>query len=469
MENTIEGRVKQTFLLAVVALALFLDGLDGTIVNIVLPDVAASFGINTGSVSWVVTIYFLMMAGLILIIGKIADGGAIKKLFIWGLVMFTLSSLACGLSESLTVLLAFRAIQGVGAAMMATTAFILCVKYFPRKMTAFALSMGVFGISLGAAVGPALGGLLTELVSWYLVFFINVPIGLVVTALAMHVIPKDPRFITHGFDIKGTVTLFVSMVCVLYVIESSPSHEFDALSLTLLTVLVVSFALFIIVERRSPDPVLKLRLFRLPRLDATIVVLVLINIVYMGCLYLLPFYLQIELILGSIDTGIYLFIPAVATLVFCVWIGKVADRFGNRPFVVTGCLCMVVATLLLYLMGPGGGTMLLAGLALLGITWGIAGGPLGSRMLENVPNADRPSASTLMSFFMYFGCALGTATFAGLFRFGSRTSFSEIGDLSAEVFMSGFEFCMAVAVVFTVVATVLSWAVRDIKGGASDE
>lgn len=228
--RVITDRRGQWMILAVMAVAMFLDGMDGTIVNVVLPEISESFTTDTSTTSWVVTIYFLMMAGLILIFGKVADGGAIKRVFVGGMAIFTVSSLLCGLSTTLPLLLAFRAVQGVGAAMLAVSAFMLCVKFLPKSMAAFAMSMGVLGIAVGGAMGPAIGGVLSELMSWNLVFFINVPIGIVAIVLALKAVPRDGEFTARGFDLRGAALLFVSMVCGLYVLESAPSHGFDGVS-----------------------------------------------------------------------------------------------------------------------------------------------------------------------------------------------------------------------------------------------
>lgn len=458
-----ESPRRQWLLLSVVALALFMDGLDGTIVNVILPDMADHFGTDTGTISWVVTIYFLMMAALILIFGKIADSGAIKKLFIIGLLTFAFSSLFVGLTNVFGVMLVFRAVQGVGAAMLATTAFMLCVKYLPKKMAAFALSVGVLGTSIGAAVGPALGGVLAEFYSWHLVFFINLPIGIIGAMVAHHAIPRDPGFSGRGFDITGSVLLFIAMISGLYVMESSPSNGFNATSVILLAVFAVSMALFVFVERRSGDPVLKLHLFGYPKLVATIVALILVNVVYMGCLYLLPFLLRIELGLDIIGSGMYLLIPAIAILACCLWVGKIADRIGNRPFVLAGCLTMLASAVLFALMTDGNLSALIPGLILMGATWGLFAGPIGSRMLDQVPDEDRPSSSALMSFFTYFGCALGTAMFAALFGFGSGVPDAEIDSLSPEVFMDGFAFSMVCGVVMSVAALILCLAVKEAR------
>ena len=455
-------------LLATIALGMFLDGLDGTIVNVALPDISESFGIDSSVSSWIVTIYFLVLAGLVLIFGKLCDSGAIKKIVIAGFVVFSLASLACGLSDSITLLLAFRAVQGVGAAMLAVSAFMLCVKFLPKSMAAFALSVGILGMSIGCAMGPAVGGVLSELMSWHLVFFINVPIGAFAILLAMRAVPGDGEFTAKGFDIKGAALLFVSMVCGLYVLESAPSHGFDTVSAVCLAIFAVGMVLFVMVERRSADPVIKLRLFRLPRLLAAIVTMVIINMCYMGCIYLIPYYLQIEMGMGSIASGSYLLIPAVSTLAFCVWIGRLADRYGNRPFAIVSCVVMLASMLVFAFIDPDAVWMLILGLVCMGVMWGIGGGPVSSRMLENVPDEDRPSSSSLNSFFIYFGCAAGTAMFAGLFGMGSGSSGQDIAGLTGEVFLEGFHFAMVFGVVLSVVALVLSWVVNERKASRGD-
>ena len=461
--RVITDRRGQWMILAVMAVAMFLDGMDGTIVNVVLPEISESFSTDTSTTSWVVTIYFLMMAGLILIFGKVADGGAIKRVFVGGMAIFTVSSLLCGLSTTLPLLLAFRAVQGVGAAMLAVSAFMLCVKFLPKSMAAFAMSMGVLGIAVGGAMGPAIGGVLSELMSWHLVFFINVPIGIVAIVLALKAVPRDGEFTARGFDLRGAALLFVSMVCGLYVLESAPSHGFDGVSAACLLVFVVGMALFVMVERRAADPVLKLRLFRLPRLLAAIVTMVIINMCYMGCIYLIPYYLQVEMGLDSINSGYYLLIPAVATLVFCVWIGRLADKYGNRPFAILSCVIMLASMVVFALIDPDAVWMLVLGLICMGVMWGIGGGPISSRMLENVPDEDRPSSSSLNSFIIYFGCAAGTALFAGLFGLGSGSSGQDLAGLSGEVFLEGFRFAMVFGVVLSIIALVLSWAVNERK------
>ncbi len=469
MDAILESRGKQWLLLSVVALALFVDGLDGTIVNVVIPEIGGSFGVDTGTASWVVTVYYLMMAGLILIFGKIADSGAIRRLFVIGMLLFAFSSLACALSQSLSVLLVFRAVQGVGAALLATTAFMLCVKYLPKKMATFAFSVGILGTSLGSAIGPAAGGFLEHVASWHMVFLINVPIGMIGAVLAMHAIPKDPGFTGSGFDIRGSVVLFIAMIAGLYALESIPSDGLQTASGICAIVSLAAFWIFSRIERKAVDPVLKLSLFRLPKLDAATLVLVIQSLVYMGCLYLLPFLLKVVFGMDSLESGAYLLLPSFGILAFCLWVGKAADRIGNRPFAIISNVVMLIAAVMFCFVGEDTIALLMASMFIFGATWGMGGGPMGGRMVENVPDEDRPKASSLMSFFMYFGSALGTALYAGLFGFGSGSSGTAIDELSSGVFLDGFVFCMYVGIALTAVAIFLAVVVNEKKSQANTD
>ena len=432
-------------LLVTIALGMFLDGMDGTIVNVALPDISESFGMDSSLSSWIVTVYFLVLAGLVLIFGKLCDSGAIKKIIIAGFLVFSLASLACGLSEDIVVLLAARAVQGVGASMLAASSVMLSVKFLPLHMTSFGLGVGLLGSSIGAAIGPALGGVLADTLSWHWVFFINVPVGIVAAVIAHRAIPADTGFDRSAFDYKGSVLLFLSLVTGLYALESFPSHGVTTATVVSLVLFVVLFSVFVLYERRISIPVLNLKVFRSGRFVAVSVSFLIMNACYMGCLYLLPYYMRVE----------------------CLKVGKIADMRGNRPFVIAGCFLMVVAMALFSLMNASMPTwVLIVGLALLGTMWGVAGGPVGSRLIDNVPSDQRGSGSALLSFFIYFGSALGTALFAGLFGFGSASAGQPIADLDPAVFMEGFGFAMAFGVAIAALALILSWAVNERRSAA---
>jgi len=170
MPEIIANPRHQRLLLGAAALGVVMDGLDGSIVNVALPTIAAAFDTDTGTIAWVIITYLLMMAGLVLVMGSVADRGIMRKIFILGLALFTIGSAACGLSPSLSVLLASRVVQGIGAAMIAAVAPLLCVRYLPPTM--LGASMGALGASssIGFAAGPALGGMITHVLSWHWIF-----------------------------------------------------------------------------------------------------------------------------------------------------------------------------------------------------------------------------------------------------------------------------------------------------------
>ncbi|MDD1727544.1 MAG: MFS transporter, partial [Methanospirillum sp.] len=222
MFSITSNHLQQKLLLAVVAIGMFLDGLDGSIVTIILPQISESFGTDTGTVSWVIITYLLMIAGLILIVGKTAERGHIRSIFLYGLCVFALGSAACGISPDFEILLASRILQGIGAAMIAATASLLCVTYLPKDMFGMAFGAISMSVSIGVAAGPAIGGLLAQYLSWHWAFLINVPIAFLILIFARYVIPPDTPREKEPFDLFGAVLVFGLMASVVYVLERIP-------------------------------------------------------------------------------------------------------------------------------------------------------------------------------------------------------------------------------------------------------
>ena len=462
MDRIIRDRRGQLLLFMVMIFATFMDGLDGTIVSVVLPDMAAFFDISTGDSSWIITVYFLAMAGLILIFGKICDNGAIKNVLMYGLAVFTVGSILCGFSVSFPMLLASRAVQGVGAAMLACSAIMLTVKFLPKELTAMGLVATGAGYSLGSAFGPALGGIISETMSWEWIFFINVPVGIMAIVATWRIIPHDEFRGMSGFDFKGAALLFVALVAGMYCLESAPSHGVTPLSLILMAVFAVSFASFIVRSLRVDDPVVELGLFRLWRMDASIVVFVIANLCYMGCLYLLPFYITKVLGYGTMESGFFILIAGAVTLVVSLKAGQLIVRYGSRVFAIASCVMLTAASLLLAFVQVDPVPVMVVSLVLLGLMWGFGGGSMGERIINNVPDEKRGAGSSLNTFFIYFGAALGTATYSALFNVGSGSAGQSILELSPEVFMDGFVFAMLVGTVLCAVAVFMAWIVgRD--------
>ena len=245
-------------------------------------------------------------------------------------------------------------------------------------------------------------------------------------------------------------------------LDGEPSHGVTTMTVASLALFAVLFSAFLLYERRQTVQVLRLRLFRSGRFVAVSVSFLILNACYMGCLYLLPYFMRVELGFDTIMCGIMLLIAAVMTLIFCLKVGRMADLRGNRPFVIAGCFLMVVAMTIFAMMSADVPLwVLVVGVAVLGTVWGVAGGPVGSRLIENVPSDERGSGSSVLSFFIYFGSALGTALFSGLFGFGSASAGQPIAGLDPAVFMDGFSFAMAFGVALAVIGLITAVAVNE--------
>ena len=466
MFSITSNHLQQNLLLAVIAIGMFLDGLDGSIVTIILPQISESFGTDTGTVSWVIITYLLMMAGLILIIGKTAERGHIKKIFLLGLCVFALGSAACGFSPNLEFLLGSRIIQGIGAAMIAATATLLCVTYLPKEMLGMALGTISMSVSIGVAAGPAIGGFIAQYLSWHWAFLINVPICIGIVILAFYVIPPDIKRDNHPFDMIGAALLFGFMASGVYVLERIPHLGITDVQIIIFSgICMICLISFLLRERSCQVPLIHIRVFSTRDFTATLIAFLLFGCVYMGVLYLLPFFLLAGMEYDPVISGLYLLIPPVLTAIIGVPMGSWSDRVGRRPFAIAGSLFIVAVTATFMLIQPVTGFIpLLLGLLCMGFFWGCAGGPVASRVVETAPEGEEGTGSSLMVTAMYLGSVIGTALFASFFTMGTGTNgMIAFSDLSSGIFMHGFHTAMAVGFVLSLLALVLSAVVREQK------
>ncbi|HJK71949.1 MAG TPA: MFS transporter, partial [Methanocorpusculum sp.] len=206
-------------LLAVIALAIFIDSLDGSIVNIALPTIAEGFSVDMSTAAWVIMAYFLFLVGLIPLFGKIADHGKLQEVFCAGFVVFTIGSVVCGFAPDLLMLVAARAVQGVGASMIAVVAPLLVVRLMPPRHWGMGMGMAATAGAVALVFGPVLGGILTEYLSWHWCFFINVPVGIAAVVLGLRIIPKAELQPKMRFDLAGSVLIFTAMASLIYLLE----------------------------------------------------------------------------------------------------------------------------------------------------------------------------------------------------------------------------------------------------------
>ena len=251
-----------------ISLAIFMSALDGTIVNIALPTISESFGVSSSAVSWVATAYLLVMAGCVLIFGKVSDVIGFKKVFLSGFVIFTLGSFACGflpeLLHSFYALVGARAFQGIGGAMMTAIAPAMVTAYIPMDKRGNAMGIIMTVAALGMAIGPTIGGVLTQYLSWHWIFFINVPVGIVAVLLGAKVIPASGAGQNSaGFDKSGAVLIFSGLAALLFFVSEGEVLGWTSPVIAGSGALaVLLLGCFVWHEQKTADPLLELRLFK---------------------------------------------------------------------------------------------------------------------------------------------------------------------------------------------------------------
>lgn len=467
MSRIITDPRRQKLLLGAVSLGVIMDGLDGSIVNIALPQIATDFNTDAGTIAWVIIAYLLMMAGLLLVFGKIADRGLMKKIFIGGFVIFTLSSFICGISPDLNILLAGRVIQGIGAAMIAAVAPLICVRYLPPHMLGVALAVTAASSSIGFAAGPPIGGILTQYLSWHWIFLINIPIGIIGIPFIYKVIPKDPPSKDNvPFDYAGAVALFGAMVFGVFAIKEIAVFSItDPLILAITILCMICFSLFVIRQLTTPSPFINIRIFKKWQFSAVTLAFFLINIIFMGVIYLLPFYLSAEMHFDMATSGMYLLIPPLVIFITSIPFGRLSDMYGRRWFVVAACILLIVFNAIYAVILPEAGPVpLIIALIVMGIAFGIASGPAPCRIIETVPKGEEGTASSLMITTIYLGGVIGTALYAMIFTLITASDgVVAFADLDSATFLSGFHFTISVGLVLSVIPLILSAMVKDEK------
>jgi len=466
MSIIITDPFRQKLLLSAVALGVLMDGIDGSIVIVALPTMATYFGTDTGTIAWVIITYLLMMAGLLLVFGKLADRGLAKRLFLLGILIFTLGSAACGIAPTLDFLLGARLVQGIGAAMIAAVAPLLCIRYLPPDMLGTALGVIAAACSIGVAAGPVIGGIITQHLSWHWIFLIDIPIGIIGILFVTRVVPKDtPENQPAAFDYPGAITLFSAMALFAVVLEEGAARGTgDPLILACSALCLVCTLLFILRELTTRKPLVSIRIFTIWQFTSVFVAFLLLNIIFMGIMYLIPFYLTAMMQFDPTTTGLYLLIPSAVIALISVPFGRWSDNRGRRAFTVAACGIIILYNTLFVVLVPESGIVpLIVGLFLMGIAVGVYSGPAASRIIECAPSGEEATGSSLMVTTVYFGSMLGTAIYAAVFTLATVNNGGVVAfaDLDPATFLSGFHITMAAGLILAVIALVFSAIVPD--------
>jgi EmrB/QacA subfamily drug resistance transporter len=453
-QTTDDGR-RRWFALYVLCLASLMIVLDVTIVNVALPSIREDLRFSQTSLAWVVNAYLLTYGGFLLLGGRLGDLFGPRRLFLAGITLFTLASLACGLANSQGLLVGARAVQGLGGAVASAVSLSLMMNLFTEPADR-AKAMGLFGFVAagGGSIGVLLGGILTDTLDWHWIFLVNFPIGVLVVGLSLRLLPSAGGAPGRGrLDIGGAVTVTAALMLAVYAIVNGNQEGWSsAQTLGLLGAAAALFALFLAIEARVRAPLMPLGLFRLRNLAVANVVGVLWAAAMFAWFFLSALYLQLVLGYSPLEVGLA-FLPANLIMgAFSLGLSaRLVMRFGFRLPLATGLLLAALG-LLLFVRAPVDGTFLvdvLPSMILLGFGAGMAFNPVLLAAMSDVRPQESGLASGVVNTAFLMGGALGLAILASLAASRTDTLLAS-GDGRLTALTSGYHVAFLVGAAFAV-------------------
>jgi EmrB/QacA subfamily drug resistance transporter len=451
---------KRWWALYVLCSGVLMIVLDTTIVNVALPSIREDLDFSQTSLVWVVNAYMLTFGGFLLLGGRLGDLFGHRRLFLLGLILFTVASVGCGLAPSQGMLIAARAVQGLGGAVVTAVALSLIMGLFTENAER-AKAMGIYGFvcSAGGSIGVLLGGFLTTTLNWHWIFLVNVPIGVLVYVFCRRLLPHAPGTASGvKLDVGGAITVTASLMLAVYAIVKG--HEIGWSSTQTVATLSASVLLliaFLIIEVRVRNPLMPLGLFRLRNVATANVAGVLWAAAMFAWFFISALYLQLVLGYNAMQVGLS-FLPAnLIMAVFSLGLSaKIVMRFGIRAPLAVGLL-IAAAGLFLFARAPVDGHFLLdvlPGMTLLGIGAGIAFNPLLLGAMSDVGPADSGLASGIVNTAFMMGGALGLAVLASLAA-GRTDAVIAAGADSTAALNAGYQLAFIVGGACAAVAAVL--------------
>ena len=427
--------------------------LDTTIVNVALPSIRADLGFSETSLAWVVNAYLLTFGGFLLLGGRLGDLLGQRRMFLIGIALFTIASIACGLAGSQDVLVAARAVQGLGGAVVSAVSLSLMMSLFTETAER-AKAMGVFGFVAagGGSIGVLLGGILTDVLDWHWIFLVNVPIGIAVYAFSLRLLPGTRgQASSQNLDVAGAITVTASLMLAVYAIVNGNDEGWASTrTLGLLAAAAVLMGVFLVIESHVPAPLVPLGIFKLRNVATANIVGVLWAAAMFAWFFLSALYLQLVLGYSPLQVGLA-FLPANLIMgAFSIGLSaKLVMRFGFRAPLAAG-LSLAAVGLVLFARAPVEGsfvTDVLPAMIVLGFGAGIAFNPMLLAAMSDVAPEESGLASGVVNTAFMMGGALGLAVLASLAA--SRTdSLGSSGDGALVALNGGYHAAFLVGALF---------------------
>jgi len=477
MDTPDSGGAKKGFGLLVfsISLAMFMTSLDGTIVNIALPTISESFGVSTSTVSWVATSYLLVMVGCVLVFGKVADTIGYKKIFLSGFAIFTIGSFFCGFLPEFIAgfpsLIGSRMFQAIGAAMLMSVAAAMISTFVPPDQKGKAMSIIMMLAALGTALGPTIGGILTQYLSWHWIFFINIPVGIIAILLGAKVIPATaPVKREERFDKPGSVLAFTGLASLVFVVSEGADLGWTSpVILGVAALAVITLAWFVRNESCAADPLLDLTLFRKRNFVIANLILFLVFFSMSGINYLLPFYLEYVHNYDASTAGIIMTSLSFAMMIAGLISGMLFNRVGPRRLCIAASIPLILGYFMMTLLRSYTSTgFVMAALALIGFGLGLMISPITTMIMMSVSKAKAGMISSLTSLERNGPQSIGIATYNAILIAGvvliaksyDITTKAPV-NIKMQVLSAGFDVAFILSLALGIIIFILTLLVKE--------
>jgi EmrB/QacA subfamily drug resistance transporter len=433
--------------LGAVAFGLFMIMLDNTVVNVALPSIQRDLGADLSSLEWIVAGYALTFAALMLIGGKLADAYGRRLIFVTGIVIFTLASLACGLAGTEDQLIAARIVQGAGAALMNPATLSIIAATFPPRERGAAIGIWAGVSALALAIGPLVGGLLTEHVGWEWIFFVNIPVGILGIAASLLLIDESKDETHVRLDLPGLATSALGLFALTYgLIEANTYGWGSGRIVGSFVVAALALVGFVMLERRQRAPMLDLNLFRNGTYTGANVVVLLVALAMFGVFFFVSLYMQNILGYSAVQAGAA-FLPLTILIILVAPIaGRTSDRIGSRWLMTAGMTLLAVQLVYFSQLGTDADFWnLLPGMLIGGVGMSLTMTPSAAAATRAVPVEKAGVGSAVLNAFRQVGGSVGIALM------GAIVAHEAGGRRTVEAFMDGFERSLLVAAAIALV------------------
>jgi EmrB/QacA subfamily drug resistance transporter len=454
----VDEQHRKWWTLFAVSFGLFMIMLDNTVVNVALPTIQNDLHLKTSELEWIVTGYALTFGAFMLTGGKLADLLGRRRIFVIGLVIFTASSLACGLANGAEVLIAARVVQGLGAALMNPATLSIIVATFPARQRGTAIGIWAGVSALALAIGPLVGGVIAERLSWSWIFFINVPIG-VLGIVAAYLLIDETRDTSHEQrpDFPGLATSTIGLFALSYALIEANNYGWTSTRILIaFGIAIVSLVAFLLVEHYQRLPMLELGLFRNKRFSGANTVMLLVGLAMFGVFFYVSLYIQNVLGYSPIEAGASFLPWTVLIIVLAPLAGKLSDRYGSRPFVTAGMVVLTL-TLILFSRMDENTTFwgLLPAMLLGGLGMSLAMAPTTAAAMQSVSPDKAGVGSAVLNSMRQVGGSLGIAIMGAIVAASVSTGAARPNPVD---FLDGFHHALIVAAGLTLLGALVAAA-----------